>query len=829
MLPTAHNSSRSGLLRVALAALVEVAAVAAALGMSVGAGATVVSFVLAGALVGVLAASVVSLVHLVRHASAPPQEEAVPGVAQGEVAATSLSVRRQDAEPALAPTSVDADGPVEAPAERALPEPPGSGRGTPRTLDLAALSDTLVGTADPIGELRLFVGDIRTREADEEGDERPSPFERYAARLISEAGLFDKGADFPGVRIVRPPSSTMFYLRYQEKDLPFDTRMRLLSLEAALNALRFSSTYFDDPDAHGIEEHYQLLQKLARSITAQSPNLGENVPVVELDEADTEWAVRMGISTAFEGFQLPHRLEADWRVNVADGNVAIEVELTPEAAFPRTCYVEDLGLVSSTREMRRMAASDYALRLALLVAAAAFRSSERIAHVWVAGMSQTAKRRACYLSVDFDRWRFSKLVLADLEDLAVVYRSFAPMLRYEEGILRPVERTFALSEWRFCPPRRYESVSLSTRKIATPFAAELGTERVSGLSINEAGKRELVAARILPQLNDSTEHNVQLIMALAGDDPDPTVRSAAERTVGKLIEGTVADDAQSVGEEFLLGDALTRAVGRAEALLRHQEPARAEQALREVLDPIDEAGIYADTSNLEHRFFPNYVERALYNRLFAVVGRAPLLVPQSYFRAHMYLSFSLLMQQRFEATLVHARRLVELAPLDARAHVHLTRCLELCGRSDEAVELLNHLLTIAHDPEGIGLAYYRMAFFQWGMGNALAAQACYARALRFLPSYMPMIVMEMGTLALQSPGTFRTELTEQEVERILEEHGIPIAPTEEMSGAFFDCARASLDAEIFPVARNFAQVMAGFTGDDVVLGMIRSIEPGPWA
>lgn len=850
---------------VAYVTLVTVSLVSLALGVSVGLGSTTLIAIFAGILVGVTTSGVVLLMRDFEASQQKEEEQTLPSVASHhEETLPSAASHEEEAFPS---TEINEDGPAPETAEATLtlldeneeqdlaiaarPAPNevvnrvlrAAANATaeiditpslssddwdtvpPSTLDLDTLSRRIVGSSDPIAELKLFVGDIRTREA--ESSDMPSPFERYAARQLIEAGLLESDVELPAFRIVRPPASGMFYLRIEQLKLPYLSLVRILSIEAALNAIRFSDTYFDDPDAHSVEEHYQLLQKLTHSIAAQSPNLSEHIPLTQDESPDTEWAVRMGISTAIETFQLPHRLAASWRVNVADGNVAIEMELTPEAAFPATRYVEDLGLVATSREMRRKAASDYALKLALLVANAAFRCSELIKHVWVAGMARTATRHACYLSVDFDRWRFSRLDLSDLGDLSEVYHSFAPMMRYEDGILRPVEQTFSLSERRFCPPHRYEPVALSTRKIAKPFSDMLGSERVSNLSIDEAGKREMMAASIAASMGSSTEHNVHLIMELAGDDPDPSVRSAAERTIGKLIEGTIKDDALSVGREFLEGDALSQAVARATEQLANKNLQAAEETLRGVLGPLDAAGIYDDTAYLEYRFFPNYVERALYNRLFALKGRLPLLVPCPYFQAHFLISMAQLMQGKFEDALTHARRLTALAPLDARSHIHLTRCLEMVGRDEEAVEVLTHLLEVAHDPEGIAMAYYRMAFFQMKLNHALAAQACYELSLRYMPPYAPIVAMEMATLAFQVPGFFREDLSDEEAEQALRDRNIPVAPTDEMSEAFLECARASLDAEVFPVARNFAWILGAFTRDDILMGLLRSIEDAP--
>jgi hypothetical protein len=62
---------------------------------------------------------------------------------------------------------------------------------------------------------------------------------------------------------------------------------------------------------------------------------------------------------------------------------------------------------------------------------------------------------------------------------------------------------------------------------------------------------------------------------------------------------------------------------------------------------------------------------------------------------------------------------------------------------------------------------------------------------------------------------------------VLTDAGIPVAPTDEVAATFMECARASLDAEIFPVAQNFVGVLASFTADDVIGGIVRSLEDAP--
>ena len=702
--------------------------------------------------------------------------------------------------------------------------------------DPFALGETLTDAADPIAVLKQLVGEIRTREADagEDGStsKMPCGLERYAARMLEEAGLFANDIKLPELKATRLQSSGMLYLRCSDSRIPYLAKLRIIRIEAALNAIRFAGISL--PKDATMEDAYRLNQGLARSIAAQAAPLDEPYAPQDIDPwPEGEWTVRYGISHAIETLQLPYRLTAHYRTNVADGNVAIEMDLSPAEVFPSSCYVDDLGIVPSTGDMRQRAAADYALRLALLLAASAFRCSQKIRHVWVAVVSRTPSRSTCYLSVDFDRWRFEKIDLANLGDLSETYRAFAPVMRYEDGWLRAVKQSFHLEEERFCPKRRYLPVSLTSRRLDEHAAKSLGTDHVSGLSIEEGDGRALVANAIMMRLipdsdSQATQRNVRTVMNLAADDPDPTIRSAAERVVRKLVDGSLSANALELGEEFVRGDELTRANDLAKVNLMRQQPQKALAALAPVVRQLDEAGIYNDSPTIVYRYFDSYIERALYNRMHAERSTAAvMLVPDAYYEAHLMLSIISLMTGSHENALVHAQRLVQLAPLDARARLHLVKCLEVLDREDEAIEQLVELLNCAHEPQSIGLAYYRMAFFQWKRGKVAAAQACYQLAMNLVPEAVPMMAMELSVLMIQNPDTLNADMSEQQIRDILAANDIPLAPTESISQIFYDCARASLDAEVFPVARTFARVMGAFLNDDIIMGVVGSLEDEP--
>lgn len=802
------------------------------------------------------------------------QARETPAMASPEAQETpaSPSLAQEEALTAVLDTpnpSPSADAPTLAPPagpDQDVDESPATS-----TLDYDALVRRITLTADPVSALKSFVMDIRDRER-ESGDQpresaseapddaqpawsplgglaptlppsadlpgedapvlAPSGAELYAARQLEEAGLLATDVDLPAMRCIQTRSSGMLYLRVAQQQLPYLAQLRVLKLEAALNAVRYVCAYYDDLSDVSVEDCYRLNQELARSVCAQSPAVSQLVEPRDGDAPDGEWAVRRAISTAIESLQLPYRLTARFRTNVGDGNVSIQVDLTPEKVWPSSMFVDGVGVVASTREMRRKAASDYALRLALLLAASAFRASRKVLHVWVAGTVDTATRHWCYLSVDFDRGRFERLDLQHLGDLRRVYRSFVPTMRYDDGILRPVAQGFQLDEPRFNPPARFLPVSLSTRRLRGDTAKALGTERVSGLAIEEADKRSLVASDIARNLvpageEDSTQRNVRMILEAAADDPDPTVRSAATRTVRRLIEGSVEEDALSVAHEFVQGDDLSQAARQGRELLQAQDPSGALSAVAPVVEDVDARGTYADSALVRWRYFSNYVDRAIYNRLASEEGPAgatTMLVPDAYFECHAILGTAHLLLGDAGAAEADARRLVELAPLDQGATLQLVRCLEGQDRNDEAAQVLCDFLERGHDPEGIGIAYYRLAFFEWELGHPLATEACYQMALRFLPGLATMVALEVTTLMAQSPvPTFSGDMGEDAVRRTLEGQGIPVAPTKEMSDLFYDCTRASVDAEVFPVAQNFVATLEQFAPDDVVAGILRSM------
>ena len=662
-------------------------------------------------------------------------------------------------------------------------------------------------------EKRLFSG------------EAVAPIESFLAHAFTDAGVGSNDVALPALTIVRPRTSGMFYIRLNEEEVPYLALLHVLGIEAALNAAQFATEYFGEEGPATEAEVWQLAHRVPSSVISQMSSIepllddnGERYP-------DGEWATRAAISAGIESFRLPWRLSARFRINVAAGEAAFECDLAPLRLMWRRASIDGVHVVPATPEMQRRSANDYNARLAILLAACAFRASERIERVWVAGVIDTAHHHSCLYSVCFDRARFEHLTLDSIHDPVALLVSFGARIDANDGmLLAPIQQSFSLDDARFCPPERYDPPEISSRMLPEDLAAALGTPSVSGLAIDEAGRRSAIARDISRSLGTSTAENVSTILRIAGDDPDPTVRAAAERTVEKLIEGSIPEDVFSITREFTEGDSISAAVAQARTLLEARDIDTAEGMLGKLLEELEST--YADSPSVVWRVYTSYVDRAFCNRLGIDTGKTVLLAPTAYLEALLMHSLCLLLLGRHEESLDDARHAQKLAPLNAQAQLHTVQCLEAASKTLEAVEELKNLLAHAHDAMGIGFGYYRMAFFQWQLGEVECAQACYLRAIRFLPTVLTLAAPELQVMALQGAGRL-ADISDEAVDALLEKHGIPVAPTRGIGRIFFEAMRAALDAEIFPVAKSFLLTLGTIERDDVFFGVLRSLEDEP--
>ncbi len=821
-------------------------------------------------------------------AQATEKDSGKDGTAAGglALAASAAPLAADETVPSRAPhhaTATQDDSPAETalarrPSEEVAP--------APELLDMDELAHTLLHAADAIAELKHLVGNIRTKEAhatDGEGTAADA-VSSYLARGLDEAGLFAADADLPDVTVIRPSRSKTFYLRVDEAQVAWPDMVRVLAIEGALNRTLFAWEHLsaeaedaeaaldaqalalkapedeqaDDTDSAAIpagtadtaipaetealastpddagdtpsagtptiEDCYRFNQALVSSIAAQVGT--DPIPHASMSDVMGEWGVRQSISAGIETFRLPLRLVVNFRVNLMGGDAAIVTKFVPAGAQPASVWSEELGrIVPASHQMREMEATSYALRCVLLLASHAFRCSRRLCHVSVAVVLDTPTRHACLLTGDVARRALRELDLARSFDAVDTCRQLGLTFKLRDGALTEVEQGFSLDDERFCPSTRYATVDLSSRLLPRFEANLLGATRVSDLAINENAHRSEVARELFRELTPSTEKNVREILGLTSRDSDPSVVDAGRRTARALIDGSLSDDdAYGMEDEFVDGDELTRSCQRASQLLERNRAHEAVGVLTDALAPIDALDTYTDTDTVVWREFTSYVARTLYNRLLAKPGVTVRLVPDAYFGAQLLMATALMLDGKTEAALGFARRAQDLNPLDMSGTLRATRCLEILGRQDEAARELRHYLVYAFDPQGIGTCYYRLAFMEWHLGNLDVADACYQKAVVSRASCSGAAMLELQTMRAM---TVTKGVEPKQVEKVLEEADVPLAPTEKVVGVLVEAAQAATDAEVFPVARSFATLLGALSGDDVMHGVVNSLEREP--
>ncbi len=572
-----------------------------------------------------------------------------------------------------------------------------------------------------------------------------------------------------------------------------------------------------------LEECYAFNQGLSSSICAQ---LGRSaIPRASMLDVVGEWGARQTFSAGLESLRLPLRLTAHYRMNLMGGDIAIETPFVPASCQPRSVYSTELErVIPASHQMREQMACDYALRCVVLLAAHAFRSSRRLCHAYVAVMG-SGKSRSCLISGDISREALREFDLSRPFDARELARKLNIRFNLEDDRLTGVEQGFTLENERFCPASRYEVIDLSKRVLPRFEAELLGAEHVSDLAINEDAHRCAVAEDVASGLGTSVETNVRRILNITQADADQTVREAGRRCAAAMISGELPeDDPLAFTEQFVSGDELSRACNEAIELLRSGKDDEAIAQLTDVLAPIDSLDTYRDEDGVVWRCFSSYVGRTLYNRLKAREGERVRLVPDSYYSAQLLMSTALLRRGRANEAYGFARRAQDLNPFDSSGLVRVVRALEINGDLEQAAARVRQGLELVYDPEAVGALYYRLAFLSWRLGNVELADACYQKTLATGTSWAVPAQVELFMLRAKSSDE---GVAPEEVENVIAENGVPLAPTERILEVLVEAAQGATDAEVFPVAKSFATLLGALSHDDVMYGVAASIEREP--
>lgn len=702
--------------------------------------------------------------------------------------------------------------------------------------------------------------------------QKPSCLAWFLVRELMDSGIFSDQITLTEMRIVRPQPSNFFYIRTSGKNLTTQALRAVEKAEVALNATLILAEHFQDKEFTQ-EQAHAVLHKYTNSIAHELARIKPMLGKSQGEVPNTEWVVRRSIAYAVEALRLPYRLHVDFRTNVADGNVALEFDVTDAHVFPDYGFVNHLPHKNSITD-KKCLASAYTLRLALLLAGVAFASSDRIEHVWIAARKKQNSNTSCLLSVDFDKARFLTIdfdELCDTKKLQDIYHQFVPEIHVSDNMLHPIEQTFSLDETRFCPSKRYDVLLNNNTRLSKEQQRVFGCRHASGLAIEENECLEKLAARVAEKLAReettsalSCSDKVQIILECAKNEVDPRITEACRRCARKLIAALIPDNTQAITEELISGDSLNQIAKQAINACNNEAYQQALDLLTPVYADIEKKGSYRDTQTVKWRYFNNYIDRALYNSKYGRIEYerrrkdreldkdallphthtarefmqheqrmwdshrvSLMLVPDAYYEMLLGLSVCTAALKDYKKAVTYAYKLVNIAPVDGQAHIQLIKCLIACERYDQARKELTDFMNYAYAPESLALAYYHMARLEMIKNHKLSAQACFACAVHFMPRLITQLRAELGISQSESTEHPLSAMDTQELISVLKAYNIPLAPTPEITSFVLEGTKASLDAEVFPVARNFATLLGLLSGDDVMVGIIRSIETRP--
>ena len=332
--------------------------------------------------------------------------------------------------------------------------------------------------------------------------------------------------------------------------------------------------------------------------------------------------------------------------------------------------------------------------------------------------------------------------------------------------------------------------------------------------------------RLQPQLAGTTEQAVSALVALRDTASDITVVEACTRTAQALVDGSAdLDDLQTLGELFVDGSSLDRAVARSNQLLDdtdgHEDPEAALKVLEAALAPIDDMGAYLDDETYVYRYFGSVAERIHHNRVIDERGREIRLVPDAYFNAHINASIALGMLGRTQEAMQHADICLRLAPTSTYATMRKVRLLEAESRIYDAADLIIEALRHAVTPRDAAICHYRLAYMQWKLGREDLAVACYQRAMNWDTEMRAQASEELSDLLESSSSLSR--LTDEQADALLAREDIPLGCVRTDGERTLAAAVACIDDGALLSARPLMASLFGMNSDDVVMGVYRSL------
>ena len=726
------------------------------------------------------------------------------------------------------------------------------------------------------------IGD-RVRRVSADPVVRPPALARCLVRWLEDAGLHALTAPVvpdDALRLVRTARyANTFYVIRENTETPIEP-CTIWAIEGALNRFLLLEEAFGEQaslasDADCIRWDAYLLEK------AGSQPLSLDLPgSVSAGTVGGEWEVRCRIAAAIERLKLPLRVEVAFRGDVEEGAIAFaltvpDASLMPQLRMPDVSEgTEGVAVLLAERDAQ---ARRYAMRFALVLAAAAFDVSSSVQRVDVAAQPLSCVATAIRQNEDSER---SESVpngeFPPIDTNPVYFQVTLTRDNYNDfGGFRTALEGDPLALFMSCdalfdlpdadPFVLVDSLKSARLRRALPETEEvplsetvssaLGVDRARDLRIVADGRRrhlgEVLAERIRG-METATEaiRVVREEQEVAEGNGDDSAVAACTRLMAALAEGSLdTSDQNAVVSCFIGEDRCLAALARARTLAQ-TDP---QEAVGVLMDAVAEAAAldgFVDGATTVYRSFDSYASRVLYERArqtarqsrdtghespvlgasastlearaAADAGKQVLLASDSFYLCH--LEIVSLFERSFnhiDDALRYGQRAVELAPATAAGYRQLGRAYMLVGDMENAIAVLGSCLRVATQQSDIAIAYYQLAYALWKAGKHQAGAACYLKS-----------VMVSPVVALQAMTELKGLVDEQGIEPIdrdavdgeLEAAGVVVAPTDAVIEILGNGAAAAADAGLFPVAHNLLSLRLRYRPDDALASVLRSLE-----
>ncbi|MEE0345314.1 MAG: hypothetical protein UDM07_02670, partial [Adlercreutzia sp.] len=270
---------------------------------------------------------------------------------------------------------------------------------------------------------------FRVSMADPTDPTSSSGFDAYAARLLSEAeapSLRAIAVEHP-VELRRLNTTGLFWSIFDDSTISAGNRGTILRIESVLDRLALISKALEGDEGTAFvsattesacsELDWQVLRSIANDandyLTAAERDNKLDTQYGTTGTRGGNWDLSTRLAAACEAMVLPFRLEYRFACDAGTGTIVASVSLPTPDVFPKSRWSSATGQWADCTAQRPAAAAAYALRLAALIAAAAFGTSVGVTRVVVNGREGSIAGPTV-MSLEFGRIPFTMGAMAKI-------------------------------------------------------------------------------------------------------------------------------------------------------------------------------------------------------------------------------------------------------------------------------------------------------------------------------------------------------------------------------------------------------------------------------